>query len=88
MANVGEQFTLYSADAYSEPCQASKMKLFVKIVNYIQSLFIFTKSFILDVGQASELTSVQYIIKVNKPNKVKTNKDTCYISALETLKEP
>ena len=69
-------------------CQASKMKLFVKIVNYIQSLFIFTKSFILDVGQASELTSVQYIIKVNKPNKVKTNKDTCYISALETLKEP
>ena len=27
------QFTLYSAEAYSEPCQASKMKLFVKIVN-------------------------------------------------------
>ena len=32
MANVGKQFTLYSADAYSEPYQPFKMKFFVKIV--------------------------------------------------------
>ena len=31
-------------EAYSEPYQASKMKLFVKIVHNFQSLIIFTKA--------------------------------------------
>ena len=44
---MGKQFTLYSAEAYSEPCQESKMKLF-------QWLTIFGKSSILDVCQGSE----------------------------------
>ena len=40
---MGKQFTLYSAEANSKPCQPSKMKLFVKIVNDFQSLTIFAK---------------------------------------------
>ena len=59
---MGKQFTLYSAEAFSEPCQESKMKLF-------QSLTIFAKSSILDVRQGSEYTSVQQIIKTNKQAK-------------------
>ena len=31
-------------EAYSEPCQASKMKLFVKIVHNFQSLTIVAKA--------------------------------------------
>ena len=48
---MGKQFTLYLAQAYSEPCQASKMKYedFVKIVNDFQLVTIFAKSSILDV---------------------------------------
>ena len=42
-------FILYSVEAYSEPCQASKMELFTKKVNYFQSLTIFAKSSILDI---------------------------------------
>ena len=49
---MGKQFTLYSEEAYSEPCQESKMKLF-------QSLTIFAKSSTLDVCQGSEYASVQ-----------------------------
>ena len=49
---MAKQFTLYSADAYSELCQESKMKLF-------QSLTIYAKSSILDVYQGSEYASVQ-----------------------------
>ena len=49
----GQAVTLYSGKAYSELCQASKMKLFVKIVNYLQSLTIFAKSSILDISQVS-----------------------------------
>ena len=44
IANLGKQFTLYSAEAYTEPCQPSKMKIFVKIVNAFQSLTIFAKA--------------------------------------------
>ena len=44
IANVSKQLTLYSAEAYSEPRQPSKMKLFVKIVNAFQSLTIFAKA--------------------------------------------
>ena len=52
MASIGKQFTLYSAEAYSEPCQESRMKLF-------QSLTIFTKTSTLDVRQGPEYASVQ-----------------------------
>ena len=40
---MGKQFTLYSSEAYSNLCQPSKMKFFVKIVNDIESLTIFAK---------------------------------------------
>ena len=35
-------------EVYSEPCQTSKMKRVVKIVNAFQPLTIFTKGSILD----------------------------------------
>ena len=46
---MGKQFTLYSAEAYSESRQVFNMKLLVKIVNNFQPLTIFAKSSILDV---------------------------------------
>ena len=49
----------YSAEAYSEPCQASKMKHFGKNVNSLQFLNSFAKSSILDVWQESEYSSAQ-----------------------------
>ena len=49
---MSKQFTLYSAEACSEPCQESKMNLF-------ESLAVFAKSSILDVCQGSEYASVQ-----------------------------
>ena len=42
-------------DAYSEPCQSSKMELFAKIVNGL-TVNYFAKSSILDVWQGSENT--------------------------------
>ena len=36
--NLAKQFTLYLPEAYSEPCQTSKMERFVKIFNNFQSL--------------------------------------------------
>ena len=41
-----------------ETNQTSKMELFVKIVNAIKSLTIFTKGFILDVWMGFKYTSV------------------------------
>ena len=46
--------TLHITEAYSEPCQTSKMDVFVKTVQGFQLLTIFAKSFILDVQQVSE----------------------------------
>ena len=43
-------------DAYSEPCQTSKMELFAKIVNGWKPLTVFTKRFLLYVWQCSEYT--------------------------------
>ena len=48
VANMSYQFPLYSADAYSEPCQASQIK-HLKIVNDLQSLTIFAKKTIFNV---------------------------------------
>ena len=42
------------SEAYVEPYQTSKMKLFAKMVKGFQPLTIFTKSFILDVWQGPE----------------------------------
>ena len=56
---MGNYFTLYSVEAYLKPCQESKMKAFLKIVNVFQSLTIFAKSSILDVWQGSEYVSVE-----------------------------
>ena len=51
MANfiIIELFSMLHAEVYSEPCQISKIKLFVKIVNGFQQLTIFAKSSTLDV---------------------------------------
>ena len=46
--------------AYSEPCQITKMKRFVKIINGVQLLEIFVKSSILDVWLDFEYASVQH----------------------------
>ena len=81
---MGKQFTLYLAEEYSEPCQASKMKLLVKIVNNFQSFTIFAKHSILDVWEGSEYVSVQYkyvSVQTNKPNKIKKNQEINYIKA-------
>ena len=43
-----------TSEAYLEPSQASKMELFVKIVNGFEPLAIFAKSPILDVLLGSE----------------------------------
>ena len=47
---------LLESQAYSEPCQISKMDLFANIING-KSSTIFSKSFILDVFQGSENSS-------------------------------
>ena len=44
-------------EAYSEPCQTSKMEAFTKIVNGFSVLTISAKSFTLDVLQDSEFAS-------------------------------
>ena len=36
-------------EAYSEPCQISKVGTFTKIVNRLKPLVVFTKNYILDV---------------------------------------
>ena len=52
---------MWSAEAYSEPCQTSKMALLAKIVGVFQPLTVFVKSFILDVWQGSEYASADHI---------------------------
>ena len=64
---MGNQLTLHSTKAYSEPSQESKMTLF--------QFTIFAKNSILDVCQRSESASVQQIIKINKPNELNKNQD-------------
>ena len=56
--NLSKQFSLYSAEAYSEPCQISKVELFSKILGDFQSLTISAKSCVLDLWQDSEYAFV------------------------------
>ena len=54
----GTRLTLQTnSEAYSEPCQTSKMEVFAKIMNGFSFLTIFAKSCILDVWQDSEFVS-------------------------------
>ena len=46
-----------NSEAYSEPCQTSKMEVFTKIGNDFSFLTIFVKSSILDIHQDSEFPS-------------------------------
>ena len=46
------------AEAYSVPCQTSKMDTFEKIVNDLKPLIVFTKRYILGVRQDSEYASI------------------------------
>ena len=46
-----------SSEAYTEPCQTSKMEVFAKMVNGFSFLSIFAKIFILDVWEDSEFAS-------------------------------
>ena len=48
----------FHLEAYSEPCQTSKMMLLPKILNGFLPLNNFTKIFILDVWQGSDFASV------------------------------
>ena len=43
-----------NSEAYSKPCQTSKMDVFAEIVNGFSFLTIFAKSFILEVWQDPE----------------------------------
>ena len=45
-------------EVYSEPCQTSKMKTSVKIVNFLKPLIAFAQNLVLDVSQESEYVSV------------------------------
>ena len=56
-------FMVYWTEAYSEPCQTSKMDLFAKIFDEWKQLTIFEKSSILDVWSGSEYASAE--CKVN-----------------------
>ena len=48
---------LTSKEAYSQPCQTSKIERFVKIINSFTPLTVFTKRSILDVWYFSEYAS-------------------------------
>ena len=47
--NAIKPHSLTYSEAYSEPCQTSKMEFFAKLVNGDQTLTIFANSLILDV---------------------------------------
>ena len=46
------------AEAYSEPCQTSKIEIFSEIVNRSKPLIVFAKHSILDVRQDQEYASI------------------------------
>ena len=48
----------YIAKTFTEPCQTSKMEIFVKIVNAWSRQFFFPESSILEVWQGFENASV------------------------------
>ena len=52
-------------DAYSEPCQISKLQLFAKKVNGFQPLTIFAKRFILNAWQGSAYASAYIQLLIN-----------------------
>ena len=72
------KFTRSYSEAYSEPCQASKMERFAKQVNVFQPLTFFAKRSILNVWQGSEYASI--IDKRACEVRLKTNKEIniCY----------
>ena len=45
------------SEAYSQPCQTSKIEVFTKTVNKLKLLFILAKNSILGVWQGSKYTS-------------------------------
>ena len=57
MFNQEHNFEQQIVEECSEPCQTSKMELFVKNVNGRKSLPILAKRFILDVFQGCEYIS-------------------------------
>ena len=66
-----QKFLIFIAEAYSESNQIYEMKLFAKIVNDFQALFISAKSFILDVRLGSEYNSalvLKYTLLEKDPN--------------------
>ena len=50
--------------AYSKPCQASKVELFVKTVGDFQPLPFSVKSSILDARQSSSYAPITYISRI------------------------
>ena len=56
----------YSSNAYSEPCQTSKMVFMTKLGDVIQSLTIFARRSNLDVSQVSEKASATFANYFNR----------------------
>ena len=50
---------VHKAEAHSQSCKTSKMKIFAKIVNGWKPLTIIAKGFILGAWQGSEYTPVK-----------------------------
>ena len=68
-----QQNNFSNSQAYSEPCQTSKMECFEEVVNSWKLLTYFAKLSILDVWQGSEYTSVicySLLVKIVDTNKI------------------
>ena len=52
----------HNTEAYSKPCEASKMECLAKIVNGWKPSAIFAKRSILDIWQGSEYVPVKVIL--------------------------
>ena len=80
-------------EAYSEPCQTSKMQCFAKIVIAEKALTIFPKNSILDIWQGSEYASVLafffltflilYCLEQYISTSLKITSDSVYIIVME-----
>ena len=63
----------WSPEAYSEPCQLSKMERFMKVVNDFQTLTNFTKGFILMFGSVLDMPLAAYGESLIKWQKTRQN---------------
>ena len=70
---MGKQCTLYSAEAYSDPCQESKMKLFQSLTIFSKRCFRCLKTFVStftnvvkhDVENNNVVSTLSNVVHVN-----------------------